>query len=43
MGVLKTPAPEAEVAPKPKAKSTRPAPREQSSFGGTPNIMRPER
>jgi hypothetical protein len=43
MGVLKTPAPEAEVAPKPKAKGTRSAPREQSSFGGTPSIMRPER
>jgi hypothetical protein len=24
-------------------KGTRPAPHEQSSFGGTPNIMRPER
>ena len=47
MGVLKTPAPEAEAAPKPKpkpkAKGTRVARREQSSFGGTPNIMRPER
>jgi monoamine oxidase len=43
MGVLKTPAPEAEAAPKPKAKGTRPPPREQSSFGGTPSIMRPER
>jgi monoamine oxidase len=43
MGVLKTPAPEAEVAPKPKAKGTRAPPREQSSFGGTPSIMRPER
>jgi monoamine oxidase len=43
MGVLKTPAPEAEAAPKPKAKGARPAPRERSSFGGTPSIMRPER
>jgi monoamine oxidase len=43
MGVLKTPAPEAEAAPKLKVKSARPAPREQSSFGGTPSIMRPER
>ena len=43
MGVLKTPAPEAEAAPKPKVKGTRPAPREQSSFGATPSIMRPER
>ena len=43
MGVLKTPAPEAEAAPKPKAKGTRTAPREQSSFGATPSIMRPER
>jgi monoamine oxidase len=43
MGVLKTPAPEAETAPKPKVKGTLPAPREQSSFGATPSIMRPER
>jgi monoamine oxidase len=43
MGVLKTPAPEAEAAPKPKVKGTRAAPREQSSFGATPSIMRPER
>jgi monoamine oxidase len=43
MGVLKTPAPEAEAAPKPKVKSTRAPPREQSSFGATPSIMRPER
>ena len=43
MGVLKTPAPEAEAAPKPKVKGPRPAPREQSSFGATPSIMRPER
>jgi hypothetical protein len=44
MGVLKTPAPEAEAAPKPKAKGTRSAPpRERSSFGATPSIMRPER
>jgi hypothetical protein len=43
MGVLKTPAPEAEAAPKPRVKNARPAPREQSSFGGTPSIMRPER
>jgi monoamine oxidase len=45
MGVLKTPAPEAEAAPKPKVKSARDraAPREPSSFGGTPSIMRPER
>jgi monoamine oxidase len=44
MGVLKTPAPEAEAAPKPKAKRTRAEPpRERSSFGATPSIMRPER
>jgi monoamine oxidase len=44
MGVLKTPAPEAEAAPKPKVKGTRSAPpRERSSFGATPSIMRPER
>jgi monoamine oxidase len=44
MGLLKTPAPEAEAAPKPKVKGTRTAPpREQSSFGATPSIMRPER
>ncbi|HWX85436.1 MAG TPA: FAD-dependent oxidoreductase [Xanthobacteraceae bacterium] len=44
MGVLKTPAPEAEAAPKPKMKGARPAPpRERSSFGATPSIMRPER
>jgi hypothetical protein len=43
MGVLKTPAPEAEAAPKPKVKGARPAPRAQSSFGATPSIMRPER
>ena len=42
MGVLKTPAPEAEAAPKPKVKGTRAAPRQQSS-GATPSIMRPER
>jgi monoamine oxidase len=45
MGVLKTPAPEAEAAPKPKSRvnHARAAPRAQSSFGATPSIMRPER
>jgi monoamine oxidase len=43
MGVLKPAPAEAEVAPKPKVKGTRAAPPEQSSFGGTPSIMRPER
>jgi hypothetical protein len=43
MGVLKTPAPEVEAAPKPKVKGARAAPREQPTFGGTPSIMRPER
>jgi Flavin containing amine oxidoreductase len=44
LGVLKTPAPgEVEAAPTAKAKRTRAVPREQSSFGGTPSIMRPER
>jgi monoamine oxidase len=43
MGVLKPAPAEAEAAPNPKAKRTRTAPREQSSFGGTPSIMRPER
>jgi hypothetical protein len=45
MGVLKTPAPaEVEAAPTAKAKRTRAAPpREESSFGDTPSIMRPER
>jgi len=43
MGVLKTPAAEAEAAPRPKVKGARTAPRERSSFGGTPSIMRPER
>jgi monoamine oxidase len=43
MGVLKPAPAEAEAAPNPKAKRTRAAPRQQSSFGGTPSIMRPER
>jgi hypothetical protein len=43
MGVLKPAPAEAEAAPKPKVKGTRTAPREQSSFGATPSIMRPER
>jgi monoamine oxidase len=43
MGVLKPAPAEAEAAPNPKAKRTRAAPREQSSFGATPSIMRPER
>jgi hypothetical protein len=43
MGVLKPAPAEAEAAPNPKAKRTRAAPREQSLFGGTPSIMRPER
>jgi Flavin containing amine oxidoreductase len=44
LGVLKPAPAEAEAAPKPKVKGTRPAPpREQSSFGATPSIMRPER
>ncbi|HTC02570.1 MAG TPA: NAD(P)/FAD-dependent oxidoreductase [Xanthobacteraceae bacterium] len=43
LGVLKPAPAEAEAAPKPKVKGTRAPPREQSSFGATPSIMRPER
>ena len=44
MGVLKPAPAEAEAAPNPKAKGTHTTPpRERSSFGTTPSIMRPER